>query len=226
MNNNAPVDNDKMNDRTCIASKKCFDRDEMIRFVAGPDGTIVPDLKRNLPGRGVWVFGRRELVEKAVSKKLFARGLKMNVSVSSSLANEVDALLERSALAGLGFARKAGQCVTGAGKVEAAMRAGKARAIVHAGNAADDGIRKLKGAVYASERDGKKVKVFRLFDSDQMGLALGGTNVVHAALTVGGAANSFIKRAETLVRYRGGSPETGEDCSLADGSFSKDECKV
>lgn len=200
-----------MNERTCIVSRKCFEPDRMIRFVAGPNGKIVPDLKRNLPGRGVWVLAHHDLVEKAAGKNLFARGLKKNVTVSSSLANEVDALLERSALAGLGFARKAGQCVTGAGKVDAALRAKKALAIVHADNAADDGIRKLNGAVHASIRGGVKVKVLRLFDSGQIGLALGGSNVVHAALTAGGAASSFIKRAETLVRYRGGSPETGKD---------------
>lgn len=215
-----------MNDRTCIVSKECFDRDEMIRFVVGPDGGIVPDLKRTLPGRGVWVLGRHELVDKAAGKNLFARGLKKNVTVSSSLADEVDTLLARSALAGLGFARKAGQCFTGAGKVDSGLRAGKVLALVHASNAAEDGIRKLMGAVFASEQNGKKIKVFNLFDSDQMGLALGGTNVVHAALTHGGAANSFIKRAETLVRYRGGSPKTREACSQNENSFSKDVCKV
>ncbi len=220
------MEKDRMNDRTCIVSRESFAPDQMIRFVAGPDGMIVPDLKRNLPGRGVWVLARHDLVEQAVVKKLFARGLKKNVSVSPMLASEVDALLERSALAGLGFARKAGECVTGAGKVDGALRTGKARAIVHADNAADDGIRKLGGAVYACGQGGVKVKVFRMFDSDQMGLALGGSNVVHAAVTGGGAANSFIKRAETLVRYRGDSPETGEDHVSKDAGFSKDDCKV
>jgi len=221
-----PVGKELVNERTCIVSRKCFAADEMIRFVAGPDGAIVPDLRRNLPGRGVWVLAGHEFVDKAAAKNLFARGLKKNVSVSSLLANEVDALLERSALAGMGFARKAGQCFTGAGKVDGALRTGKAQAIVHAGNAADDGIRKLAGAVYASGQGGNMVKVFKLFDSDQMGLALGGTNVVHAALIRGGAADSFIKRAETLVRYRGGSPETGEDRLSTDSGFSKDVCKV
>ncbi len=215
-----------MNERTCIVSKNCYDPDEMIRFVAGPDDSIVPDLKRTLPGRGVWVYGCREKVDKAADKNLFARGLKKKVTVSSSLGIEVDALLERSALAGLGFARKAGQCVTGSSKVDSALRVGKVVALVHAENAAPDGIRKLSGAVYAAGANGNNTKVFNLFDSDQMSFTLGGANVVHAALTRGGAANSFIKRAETLVRYRGGSPETRKaDQQSADG-FSKDVCKV
>ena len=215
-----------MNERTCIVSKNCYDPDEMIRFVAGPDDSIVPDLKRTLPGRGVWVYGCREKVDKAVDKNLFARGLKKKVSVSSSLGIEVDALLERSALSGLGFARKAGQCVTGSSKVDSALRVGKVVALVHAENAAADGIRKLSGAVYAAGANGNNTKVFNLFDSDQMSFALGGANVVHAALTRGGAAKSFIKRAETLVRYRGGSPETRKADPQLAGSFSKDVCKV
>lgn len=215
-----------MNERTCIVSKNCYDPDEMIRFVAGPDDSIVPDLKRTLPGRGVWVYGCREKVDKAVDKNLFARGLKKKVTVSSSLGIEVDALLERSALAGLGFARKAGQCVTGSSKVDSALRVGKVVALVHAENAAADGIRKLSGAVYAAGANGNNTKVFNLFDSDQMSFTLGGANVVHAALTRGGAAKSFIKRAETLVRYRGGSPETRKADQQLAGGFSKDVCKV
>ena len=215
-----------MNERTCIVDKKCYDPDDMIRFVAGPDGSIVPDLKRTLPGRGVWVYASRDRVDKAVSKNLFARGLKKNVTVSNSLGNEVDVLLERSALSGLGFARKAGQCVTGSSKVDSALRVGKVVALVHAGDAAADGIRKLSGAVYASGANGNIAKVFNLFDSDQMSFSLGGSNVVHAALTRGGAANSFIKRAETLVRYRGGSSEAGRDHQLDVDDFSKDDCKV
>ncbi len=215
-----------MIERTCIVSKQCYDPDDMIRFVAGPDGSIVPDLKRTLPGRGVWVYGCREKVDQAADKNLFARGLKKNVTVSSSLGSEVDILLERSALSGLGFARKAGQCVTGSSKVDSALRVGKVVALVHADNAAADGIRKLSGAVYASDASGNTTRVYNLFDSDQMSFTLGGTNVVHAALTRGGAANSFIKRAETLVRYRGGSPEAGKTHQQKIDGFSKDECKV
>ncbi len=215
-------DQKDMNDRTCLSCRQKHGTENMIRFVAAPDGSVVADLKRTLPGRGVWVCAKRESVDKAADKNLFARGLKMNVSVSRSLGSDVDALIEKAALAGLGFARKAGQCVTGAVKVDGAIRSGKAIALLHAIDAADDGIAKLARAVGVSKRNGREVRVLKLFDSDKMRLALGGENVIHAALTNGGAASSFLKRAEMLIGYRGGSPKTGESDRQGAESFPKD----
>ena len=39
----------------CALTRARRPKDELIRFVLGPDGTIVPDLKEKLPGRGVWL---------------------------------------------------------------------------------------------------------------------------------------------------------------------------
>ncbi len=94
-----------MNDRTCIVARRPTGPDEAIRFVAGPDGTVVPDLKRNLPGRGCWVTADREHVDKAAKKGMFARALKAQVEVPSDLGAMVDRLLSRSALGALGLAR-------------------------------------------------------------------------------------------------------------------------
>lgn len=210
-----------MNERTCIVSRESCNADDLLRFVAAPDGSVVADLNRKLPGRGVWVRASREFVDKAARKNLFARGLKKNVSVSSTLADEVDQMLERSALAGLGLARKAGQCVTGAGKVDEVLRAGKVVVLLHAQDAAADGVRKLTGAACVSAGKGRIVRVFNLFDSRQMSLALGGSNVVHAALTNGGAAKSFLRRAAALVRYRGGSLDTGEQVLPSGNGFQR-----
>ncbi len=211
-----------MNERTCLKCRQKRDAENMIRFVAAPDGSIVADLKRNLPGRGVWLCARRDTVDKAAGMNLFARGLKMNVSVSSSLGSDVDTLIERTAVAGLGFSRKAGQCVAGAVKVDAAIRSGKAIALLHATDAAEDGVAKLARAVGVSKRSGREVRVLKLFGSDKMRLALGGENVIHAALTSGGAASSVLKRAEMLIGYRGGSPKTGESDRRCAEGFPKD----
>ena len=211
-----------MNDRTCLLCRQNRIADEMIRFVATPDGMVIADLKKNLPGRGVWVCANRRSVDKAAGKKMFARGLKMNVSVSELIGSETDSLIEQSALASLGFARKASQCITGAFKVDALLRTGKAVALLHAIDAADDGVRKLAGAACVSGKNGRKVKVLKLFDSEKMSLALGIENVNHAALTIGGAADSFLKRAELLARYRGESPKTGEDAQQQVVSIPED----
>ena len=74
-----------MNDRTCIVTRESGSADDLIRFVAGPDGSVVPDLKRTLPGRGCWVKAERRLVDEAVKRKLFARALKEGVTPQADL---------------------------------------------------------------------------------------------------------------------------------------------
>ncbi len=197
-----------MNQRTCIVSRNKLNQDRMIRFVAAPDGQIVADLKRNLPGRGVWTRAHRATVRKAVEKELFGRGLKRKVVVSPELDAEVEKLMEKTALASLGLVKKAGQCVLGATKAANAMGAGKAIALLHAGDAAEDGIRKLDRTACVSRRNGTEVPVLRMFDSVRMSSVLGSGNVMHVALTKGGAAKSFLKLAKALDQYRDDVPQT------------------
>ena len=190
-------------ERTCIVTREVMDPADLIRFVAGPDGSVVPDLKRNLPGRGVWVTARRSCVAQAVAKSAFARGLKARVQADENLPELVENLLLDAALAALGFARKAGQCMTGAGKVDSAIRSGQAIAALHACDGSEDGLRKLNHAVHAVERDGGgKIKIWRIFSSTQMNMALGASNVIHAALIEGGAARNCAVRVAKLSEYR------------------------
>ncbi|MEC9343243.1 MAG: RNA-binding protein [Pseudomonadota bacterium] len=194
---------DEMNPRTCIVTRQALDATDLLRFVADPGGRIVPDLKRKLPGRGVWVTARRDMVDEAVRKRAFARGLKAEVSAASDLGAEVDRLLERDALAALSMAAKAGLVRFGAFKVDRAVRAGQAVLVLHASDAAPDGVRKLDQAVHATrEAGGENVAVASPFTSVQMDLALGGDNVIHAAAIEGGAARVLVERILRLQRYR------------------------
>lgn len=207
---------DLVAERTCIVTRQLLDVSQsengsggsaLIRFVAGPDGQVVPDLKRSLPGRGVWVCSRRAVVEEAVKKNAFARGLKAPVKADEKLPALVETLMEQAALGALGFARKAGECVTGSGKVESLIRDGKVRCLLHASDGADDGLRKLAQAVWSAGAEGvKKPDIWRVFDSYQMNLALGATNVIHAALTLGGAAQNCCRRIAELAAYSGAEP--------------------
>src|SRR5579864_2722478 len=95
-------------ERLCVATRQVRPVDELIRFVVGPDGAVVPDLKRRLPGRGVWVTARRHLVAEAVGRRQFARAFKAEVRVSPELPDEVEQLLVQSALNALSIAYKAG----------------------------------------------------------------------------------------------------------------------
>jgi predicted RNA-binding protein YlxR (DUF448 family) len=197
-----------MNDRTCIVTRRQAGPDELIRFVVGPDGAVVPDLKRNLPGRGCWVTADREHVDKAAKKGLFARAFKAQVAVPADLGGMVDGLLAKAALGALGLARKAGAVGLGATKVEAAVRSGAALLVLHAAEASADGLRKIAQARRATAHaGGPEIRAYKLFSEQELGLALGGTNVIHAAVLAGDAGRSAEKRMVALDRYRGGSPD-------------------
>lgn len=199
---------DEMNDRTCIVTRETAAPDNLIRFVVGPDSSVVPDLKRNLPGRGCWVTADRTHIERAAAKRLFSRAFRSEVIVPPDLGAMIDRLLARSALGLLGLARKAGSVTLGAAKTEAAVRAGKALAVLHAEEAAEDGCRKIAQARRATVHlGGPDIPAYKLFSEAELGLALGGANVIHAALLVGDAGKAALKRMVALHRYRGGSPE-------------------
>src|SRR5687767_9077580 len=96
-------------ERFCVATRSVKPIDAMIRFVIGPDDSVVADLKRKLPGRGVWVTGTRAALADAIRRKAFARGFKREVRVSADFVASTERLLMRSALDALAIAGKAGQ---------------------------------------------------------------------------------------------------------------------
>lgn len=189
--------------RQCLVSRETLPAEEMVRFVVAPDGSVVPDLRRELPGRGVWVTATRAAVAEAERKRLFARGFKQAVTVEPGLAERVDALMERGALQALSIARKAGTLVTGFTKVETAVNRGDVAALVTALDAAPDGVRKMRAVVLRRFGTVDTVPVIRIFASAQLDLALGSANVIHAALTAGRASDAVIDRVQRLARYRG-----------------------
>jgi len=199
---------DEMNDRTCIVTRRTAGPDDLIRFVVGPDSSVVPDLKRNLPGRGCWVSAERLHVDKAAAKGHFARAFKRQVVVPPDLGAMVDALLAKAVLGSLGLARKAGMVALGAAKVDGAVRAGKALAVLHAAEASGDGVRKITQARRATVHlGGPAIPAYKLFAEAELGLALGGANVIHAAVLASKAGRAALKRMVALDRYRGGSPD-------------------
>ena len=197
-----------MNDRTCIVTRQAGEPEGLLRFVVGPDMVVVPDLKRKLPGRGCWVTAERTYIDEAARKNLFARAFKAKVSLPPDLGSMVDRLLTQSALGSIGLARKAGQLVLGAAKVETSVRTGKALLVLHAHEAAPDGVRKIDQARRAVVwQEGPSIPAYKLFSEAELGLALGGANVIHAAVLAGDTGKAVLKRVVALDRYRGGSPD-------------------
>ncbi len=190
--------------RRCALTRARRPKDELIRFVLGPDGVVVPDLKEKLPGRGVWLTAAHDTVAEAAKRNVFARALKTQAKPVPDLAALVDRLLTEAALGAFALANKAGEVVFGHAKVEEALVKAPVLALVHAREAAEDGCRKLDGKARAA-RDGVPIPALSTLGTDELGLASGRTNVIHAALIQGGAARRFLAAAQRLERYRKGS---------------------
>ena len=197
-----------MNDRMCIVTRESGPAEMLIRFVAGPDGTVVPDLKRALPGRGCSVTASRALIDKAVQKQLFARALKSDVKALPELGEQVDRLLVSQLSGMMNMARKAGQFVSGNSKVDNAVRSGAALAVFHASDAAADGVRKISQARKAwmlTMDEQEEIPAFQLMSFDEMQELMGDNAFIHAVALAGQAGQGVVKRAKLLETYRGGS---------------------
>jgi predicted RNA-binding protein YlxR (DUF448 family) len=191
--------------RMCAVSREVRPIDELIRFVVAPSGDVVPDLKRKLPGRGLWIGASRRTVAEAVRRHQFSRGFKRDVRVAATLPADTEALLERSCSEALAMAAKAGQVVSGYAKVEGLLEQGRAEALIHASDGAADGIRKLDAIAGQRSRnigDSHRLPIVTALTSAQLDLALGRSNVIHAALLAGPASKTFLSRCQILVRYR------------------------
>ncbi len=191
-------------ERLCIVTRLRKAPDEMIRFVRAPDGTVIPDLKRRLPGRGVWVTADRASVEDALRRKLFARGFKGDAKAPPTLADETETLLVRAAREFVSLANKAGLVVSGFAKVEAAIGKGGVLALIQARDGAEDGLRKMMAAARRHLREGgRAVPILGALDSEDLGLALGRPHVIHAALLDGPASRACAERLQAVQRWRG-----------------------
>lgn len=194
-------------ERLCIATRTLRPVSHMIRFVAGPDGAVVPDLKRKLPGRGVWMTARRDILAQAIRKGAFGRALKGNFKAPADLPDMLDRLLESAALDALSMARKAGLVITGFAKVEALHAA--AVALLRARDAGEESGRKLAAALRRGGKAGKgtEAEIIETFTSAQLDLALGRLNVVHAALMAGRPSRTFLGRWRILEFFRADAPD-------------------
>ena len=189
--------------RTCIVTGVKDAPEAMLRFSLAPDGSVVPDLRRKLPGRGVWTRLSFETVRRAAAKGAFSRAFRAKADAPAQLAENVEALLEKDALQSLSMANKAGLVVAGAFKVDSAIEAGAVAALVQASDAAPGGAAKRAGALRAKAAEAAGPSpVINLFPSGHLDLALGKANVIHAALKSGAATTAFLARAERLRRYR------------------------
>lgn len=192
-------------ERLCLATRDVKPVEQMFRYVEAPDGRIVPDIGRELPGRGAWVTATRAALDKAISEGAFARTFRGKGSATPELAEFVDRMLEKAALEALSLANKAGQVISGFARVEAALSERKVAVLIHASDAAADGVRKLDAAAHAAATASRpQPERIGFFRGEQLDLALGRSNVVHAALLAHPASASLHARCQRLDYWRKG----------------------
>lgn len=197
MESNDLVDDElrKGPNRRCIVTGSVLPKEQLLRFVVGPDSMVVPDVEGRLPGRGIWLSPGRDVVNTAVAKRLFAKAARRAVVVPDDLADLIERILHRRCLDALALARRAGQAVCGFEKVKAELKSGRVAVLVQAGDAAQDGRDKLKalapGAVVVDQ-----------FDAAELGAVFGRDHAVHACVAPGGLARRLTTEAALLAGFR------------------------
>jgi len=182
-------------ERRCLVTGEVRPKGELLRFVVDPEGRIVPDVSARLPGRGLWLTARRDIVVRAVAKRLFARAARAPVIVDEGLADRVETLLAAQCCSLLGLARRAGQAVTGFVKVRTLAAAGGAAVLVEAADGGADARGKLEALAPG-------VPVIDGLTCAELSAALGREHVVHAALQPGRLARRFVEAAARLGGFR------------------------
>jgi uncharacterized protein len=183
--------------RRCIATGTSGDRSRMLRFVVSPDGELVPDVASHLPGRGLWLTPRRDIVERAVATRRFARAARKAVSIPPGLADRVEALLALRCCDTIGLARRAGLALAGFEKVCEAVRAGRAALLLSALDGAEGGRGKIRAL-------GRGLPLATVLTTSEMGAVFGRDHIVNVALGAGRLTRRLRADAEKLAGFRAG----------------------
>jgi uncharacterized protein len=184
----------------CAVTREEASEDDLVRFALSPDGVVVPDLAAKLPGRGVWISCSKATLADAIKRQVFARGFEAEAQVPDGLVELVGGLLRKQAVNQISLARKAGVAVQGFTKVEESLRKGHVRVLLHTQGAGDDGVSKLDRLA------GATTIVTNSFRSDEMDLAFGRPNVIHAAIAASGLADRLVVNLQRLANYEGLGP--------------------
>lgn len=181
--------------RRCIATGTIGDRSGLLRFVVDPGGELVPDVASRLPGRGLWLTPRREVLESAIARRLFARSARRPVAIPSGFADCVERVLVQRCCDLIGLARRAGLAVAGSQKVRDAMRAQKVGLLALALDGAEGGRRKLSSL-------GRELPVVIVLTAAEMGAIFGRDHVVNIAIGSGTLSGRIIAVAEKIAGFR------------------------
>jgi len=183
--------------RRCIVTGEVRDREALLRFVIGPDAEIVPDIESRLPGRGLWLTPHRDIVARAVAKRVFARAARQSVTAGPELPDRVEALLARRCGDGLGLARRAGLAIAGFDRVVEAVRRGDAGLLLLALDAGENGRGKLAEL-------GRALSLACVLRADELGAAFGRERIVHVGIGGGPLCRRLLLDLTRLAGFRPG----------------------
>jgi predicted RNA-binding protein YlxR (DUF448 family) len=186
--------------RRCIVTGERLAKEAMVRCVVDPDGQVVPDVAAALPGRGLWLTARRDIVALAIKKRAFDRAARRTVKVPADLADRIEALLARRCRDGIGLARRSGHAVAGFEKVGQALRAGGIGVLLEASDGAANGRDKVAALARGL---GLPVAIVSALAAAELGAAFGRDHVVHAALGSGPLADRLRADGARLAGFRG-----------------------
>ncbi len=197
----------KVPHRRCIVTGATLNKDQLLRFVVGPDNSIVADIDGNLPGRGIWISADSEALERAISRRLFARAARKAVTVPADLSAQLCTQLHRRLIEGLSLARRAGQAIAGYDKVREALKSGDFVMLVEACDAGSDSgkMRALARAV-----SNGTLPVVAPLDGASLGRAFGRDRAVHVGLRSGKLARRILRDATRLAGLQSGASGTGD----------------
>jgi len=180
--------------RRCIVSGESYSTEALVRFVVGPNSSVVPDIKCKLGGRGMWVGLKRELLEVAIQQNLFRRAAKTNVKVRCDLVELVDNQLCERVINGLSLAKKAGQAVCGYTKVSLALKK-KCALLFLACDASENARSKVCSLA-------QSIPCMQGLTSNELGTAFSKANAVQAAVSGGGLAELIKIDGHRLAEFR------------------------
>lgn len=163
----------------------------MIRFVVAPGGVVVPDLAARLPGRGIWLSARGDVIETARTRGTFAKAARTPVSVPPDLLSGLQAALVRRIGEHLGLARRAGQAVCGFARAREWLDKGTAALVVEAADGSPEERARFLGRWTGP--------VVAPLDGMALGAVFGRDHVVHVAVAAGRLAERVAAEAGRLA---------------------------
>jgi predicted RNA-binding protein YlxR (DUF448 family) len=182
--------------RRCVVTRERLPKERMIRFVVSPDRVVVPDLTASLPGRGIWLSARGDVVETARTRGAFARAARGPVTVPPDLASGLQVALARRIGDTLGLARRAGQAVSGFAKAREWLAGGRAAVVVQASDGSPDERARCLGG------NAGKLPVLTPLDGATLGAIFGRDHAVHVAVAPGRLAERLMVEAARLAGLR------------------------